>query len=121
MPISHDTSALNTLGAALTQHGVMVGGKAALVVHSCAALLEATGKGFCPVDTGFLRSSIGTDITGGAMSTEISAVVGPTASYAPYVEFGTYRMAPAAFMGPALDRVGPMFVAAMEKVAEVGW
>lgn len=121
MPIHHDTSQLNTLGAALTKKGVLVGAKAAQVVRRSAAELEATSKGFCPVDTGFLRGSIGTTITGGALSTEITAVVGPTASYAPYVEWGTSRMAPAAFMGPAFDRVAPDFVAAMGRVAEVGW
>ncbi len=121
MPISHDTAQLNRLGADLTKKGVLVGAKVAQVVRRSALELESTAKGFCPVDTGFLRGSIGTDITGGAFSTEISAVVGPTASYAPYVEFGTYRMAPAAFMGPAFDRIAPDFVSAVEKVAEVGW
>ncbi len=121
MPIHHDTSELNTLAANLTKKGILVGSKVAQVVRRSALQLEATAKGFCPVDTGFLRGSIGTNITGGALSTEISAVVGPTANYAPYVEFGTSRMAPAAFMGPAFDRVAPDFVAAVEAVTDVGW
>lgn len=121
MPIDHDTSELLTMGAALTRHGVMVGRKAAAVVRSCGALLEATGKELAAVDTGFMRGSIGTDYTGSATSTEMSAVCGPTASYAPFVEWGTYRMAPQPFMGPALDRVAPVFVAGMEAATEVAW
>lgn len=119
MPIEHDVSELNRLSVGLAKHRVLVGTKAAAVVRKSGAMLETTAKQFCPVDTGNLRSSIGTDIEGGALSTEISAVVGPTANYAPYVEFGTSRMAPAAFMGPAFDQVAPEFVAAMEQVGQV--
>ena len=74
--------------------------------------MEAAAKGFCPVDTGFLRSSIGVDLDMAAAS----AVIGPTAEYGAFVEFGTSRMAPAAYMGPALDRVSPSFAAAIEQL-----
>lgn len=86
--------------------------KAPMVVAKAALDLEGIAKTFCPVDTGFLRGSIGTDLDLPAAS----AVIGPTADYAEYVEFGTHRMAPQAFMGPALDRVSPSFVEAIESL-----
>lgn len=101
---------LNRIAADLRKASVTAQYRAARVVAKAAFDVESTAKGFAPVDTGFLRSSIGVDLNG------TSAVIGPTAEYAPYVEFGTSRMAPQAFMGPALDRVSPSFVAAIEQL-----
>ena len=72
------------------------------VVKKTAADIEATAKAFAPVDTGALRGSIGTTSSGNANYVETHT--GPTVDYAPYVEYGTSRMAPRAFMGPAADR-----------------
>ena len=101
---------LNRLAADLTKAGLRAQLKATVLVAKAAHDVEAVAKSFCPVDTGFLRSSIGVDLQGA------SAVIGPTAEYGPYVEFGTSRQAPAAFMGPALDRVSPSFVEAVESL-----
>ena len=99
---------LNRIAADLTAASWRAQSRTPLIVARCAHQVETISKGFCPVDTGFLRSSIGVDLA------LFSAVIGPTANYGPYVEFGTSRMAPAAFMGPALDQVTPEFVAAIE-------
>ena len=99
---------LNSIAADLRKAGFLAQWRAGQVVAKAAYDVEGIAKGFCPVDTGFLRSSIGVDLA------LFSAVIGPTANYGPYVEFGTSRMAPAAFMGPALDQVTPEFVAAIE-------
>jgi len=64
------------------------------------------------VDTGALRNSIGTNVTG------LSAEIGPTVNYAPYQEYGTSRMAAHPYMGPAADEVTPGFVSAMEQIGK---
>jgi HK97 gp10 family phage protein len=99
-----DVSELNTLAIALTTAGPRVGAMAAVAVRKTAHEIEATGKVFAPVDTGYMRSSIGVDMIGDGRSGSIGADIGPTADYSEYVELGTSRMAPQAFMGPAFDR-----------------
>lgn len=104
--------ALNSLAVALESDSHDVALKAATVVRAGAARVERLGKQFCPVDTGNLRSSISTDFLGWR-GAEVAAEVGPTASYGGFVEWGTERMAPHAYMGPAADIVGPDFEAAL--------
>lgn len=107
-----DTSELNRLAVDLTQAATRVQLGSATIVRKTALDCEAIAKSFCPVDTGALRNSIGVD-----MESPSRAVVGPTMEYGPYVEFGTYRMAPRAFIGPAVDRVEPGFITALTKLA----
>ena len=86
-----------------------------VVVRATAANVERAAKTNAPVDTGNLRNSITTQISGGGMTAEI----GPAAAYGIYVEMGTSRMAPQPYLLPALDaKTGP-FITAMERVAEV--
>ena len=103
---------LNSIAADLRRAGFLAQWRAGQVVAKAAYDVEGIAKGFCPVDTGFLRSSIGVDLDMAASS----AVIGPTAEYAPFQEFGTSTQAPQAFMGPALDRVSPSFVEAIEQL-----
>jgi len=58
---------------------------------------ERNAKAYCPVDTGRLRNSIShaTDDT--------RAVIGTNVEYAPYVELGTSRRAPHAYLRPAVQ------------------
>lgn len=110
---------LNTIAVELEAAVGGVGAKGSAVLRRYALEVEALAKVFCPVDTGNLKSSIGPPaITGdgrfGAMSAEITA----HANYALYVETGTRSQAPQAFMGPALDRVGPSYVAAVAALGD---
>lgn len=105
-----DASEVHGLAADLRMSGVKLTPQARAVVHKTAMAIKAEAQRFAPVDTGALRSSISVTTKG------LSGEVGPTVAYAPYVEFGTRRMAPAAFMGPAADRILPDFVAAMEQL-----
>lgn len=116
--ISIDASELNRLAADLSGAGARVGAAVSVVVRASARRLEAEAKQFAPVDTGNLRSSIGTDLVGDGRSDTMAAEVGPTASYGAFVEFGTSRQAPAAYMGPAFDRAVPSFTDALAQVAE---
>lgn len=109
---------LNTITAELERSNGEIGAKGAQVVRACAAQVEALGKLFAPVDTGHLKGSIGTDFSGDGRFGAMTATIGPTAHYGRYVETGTRYMAPHAYMGPALDRVGPTFVAAAAAIAD---
>lgn len=109
---------LNKLSVDLTNGAQRTGAKVSAVVRRCGQQMVTYGQAAVPVDTGATKSSIGVDFTGDGRSTEMSATAGPTTSWAPYLEHGTERMAPHAFMGPALDRVGPDFVAGLEQAAD---
>lgn len=110
---------MNTVAADLRAASGRVGAKGAVVVRAAAARVEATAKLFAPVDTGNLRGSIGPPvIEGDGRSGDIEAAITAHANYSRFVEWGTERMAPAAFMGPALDRVGPEFAAAVEAISD---
>ena len=100
------------LSADLGKASYEVTRKAQLVVAKTAHDIEADAKSFAPVDTGMLRNSIGTTISNGGLSAEI----GPTVHYAPYLEYGTRRMPPQPYMGPAAERRAEAFVKAVESL-----
>lgn len=110
-----DLSQLNRLAADLGKVGPAVVALSRVAVQKACADTKRDAQAFAPVDTGNLRNSIGyeTHATQGGAWGE----VGPTASYGEYVEFGTSRMAPHAFMGPAFDRHAGAFVKACEQLA----
>jgi len=53
----------------------------------------------CPVDTGRLRASLTHEVH----TNEESVYVGTNVEYAPYVEFGTSKMAAQPYLKPAVD------------------
>lgn len=112
MAFTVDTSQLNRLAADLGKTGYKATKKAGQVVRKSALDVERIGKQRCPVDTGATRESIHTTASAGGMSAEI----GPTTYYAPFLEWGTRHMEARPFMRPALDDVTPAFVRAMEQV-----
>lgn len=52
-------------------------------------VIQTAAQGYCPVDTGALRDSIGITIT--ETGKTVVGVVAPTMPYASYVEYGTGR------------------------------
>lgn len=97
-----DVSGLNRLEVelgTLSQRGFAL---AVVALRKTAADIERDAKAFAPVDTGNLRASISRTIS--TAGNGAYAEIGPTASYGAYVEFGTSRHGPAAYMGPAFDR-----------------
>lgn len=91
---------------------------AAVVIKSLTDI-EARAKRIVAVDTGYLRSSISREITADTFAGsggEFGGEVGPTALYGAFVEYGTSKMAPQPYMGPAFTAVVPGFVAAMEQI-----
>jgi HK97 gp10 family phage protein len=97
-------------------------------VRKHAFAVERGAKLRAPVDTGALRNSINTSFSGSsklaplsgtglAPGEPVAAEVGPEVNYAPHLEFGTWKMAPRPFLGPAFDEVEPSFLAALEDIA----
>lgn len=92
--------------------------KGETVVRAVTARGEALSKQFAPVRTGFLRSSVTSDVHVGR--NEVVGQFGPEASYSPFVHNGTSRQAPNPFNDRALDAVEPVFYAAVGKIAGGG-
>ena len=100
--IEFDGSEINRFIASMNDIPGDVLAKVILATRKAGADTKRDAQGFAPVDTGFLKGSIGydTDIRADSVSVEI----GPTAEYGVWLEEGTSTMAPHAFMGPAFDR-----------------
>ncbi|MGI5155822.1 HK97-gp10 family putative phage morphogenesis protein [Microbispora sp. CA-102843] len=103
---------INRLAFDLGRLGLTSITKVARVVRSTGERTVAGAQAIVPVRTGNLKNSIGVDFDPDGLGFE----AGPTASYAPYVEWGTSRMAPRAFLGPAFDRAIADGVEALEEV-----
>lgn len=100
------------LGKASRQAALMARAAVAKTVHD----IEGTAKDLAPVDTGYLKSSIGSELLGNAAMA--IGRVGPTAQYSEYVESGTHKMRPQPYMGPATDAHEPAFHKAMQQIAD---
>lgn len=103
---------LRALSADLKAAGAQVIPKASLVVRRSAIAVANHARANAAVDTGFMQSSIDTAFDSGGLA----AIISPTAMYSVFVEYGTSKMAPQPFMGPALDAVEPSFISAMEAI-----
>lgn len=114
--ISIDMAELNRLSVDLAGATREVLPLARVVIQKSAADVKRDAQIFAPVDTGNLRSSIGYETR--ELVGSVEAEIGATADYAAYVEFGTSRMAPRAFLGPSLDRNGPAFEKAMGAILD---
>lgn len=90
--------------------------RASAVVRKVAFDTEADAKALAPVDTGNLRNSITTAVTGDGLTAAVVA----TASYAYWVEGGRTGVPPQPFMGPATDRNAPLFREAMSQLGGGG-
>lgn len=111
-----DASELNKLAADLGQVPRRALPVARAAVQKTSADIKATGQQLAPVDTGNLRNSI--TYRTRELSNAVEGEIGPTADYGHYVEFGTSRMPPHAFMGPALDRHGHELETALAKILD---
>lgn len=107
-----DASEINQLAIDLGEAAAEIAPRVSQVVRKSALRVEAEAKAFTPVDTGYLRNSISGEMDGDGLG----ATIGPAASYGAFVELGTSRTGPRAFMGPAFDRAQPDFLAALEQI-----
>lgn len=109
---SMDMSDLNRLAVDVGRVSAKMVPLARKVLEKSSADIERDAKLFAPVDTGNLRNSISRSLSG------LTAEIGPTASYSVYVEYGTSRKGPAAFLGPAFDRHAGEFEQALGRITE---
>lgn len=93
---------LNLVAADFTKAGAEAPQRATKAVTEVIEKVEETAKSFAPVDTGATRDSISSEVTSSAGM--VRGEAGPTTRQAIFMEWGTYKDAPQAFMGPALDR-----------------
>lgn len=112
MPAELDNSEMREHTVRMKAAHGRVGGRGSQVVRAFTLRVEARAKVYCPVDTGHLKNSIGSEFEGDGRSGEMTGTVTASASYARYVNYGTSRMAAQPFMDPAFDEEVPGFTAA---------
>lgn len=117
MGINVDTSEVRALSSRIASAGGRVGARGALALRKTAFDIEADAKALAPVDTGNLRNSISTDISGDGRFAGMTAEVGPTAEYGVYQEYGTSVMAAQPYLAPAFDRRVPGYTQALALLA----
>lgn len=72
----------------------------------------ASAPGQAPMsDTGRLANSITFDRVG-----DLTATVGSALNYAPWLEYGTSRMAARPFFRPAIERMRPIYIGKLEDI-----
>lgn len=81
------------------------------IVAETAIDVESEAVSRAPVDTGNLKNSMLVNFYKGGMSAEVSN----SALYAPYVEFGTRRMAEQPFLFPAWEASRPDYLEALKR------
>lgn len=84
------------------------------VVRHNGAEMQAKAQQNAPVDTGYLKRSIGLEVTDEGMTAEVE----PKADYAPYVELGTRFMEAQPYLKPAFDEQKEKFKKDMKKLVE---
>lgn len=118
MGISIDTSQARALGARVTANGARLGASGATVLRATAYGIQSDAQALAPVDTGTLRASISTTLTGDGRFGSMAAEVGPTVEYGIYQEYGTSTQPGKPFLAPAFDRRVPAFQQALIALAE---
>ena len=106
-----DASELRALAAELRQRAAAIPAKADQVTRAHGLQAAAIIQSNAPVDTGAHRAGIGMDILGLA-----HVEVGASSEYAPYLEYGTYKMAARPHIIPGVESVVPAWVAAIEAI-----
>lgn len=104
MSISIDVSEGRALASRFTTLSGRLGARAAAVLRKTAFDIEADAKALAPVDTGALRASISTTVTGDGRNGSMTAEIGPTVEYGVFQEFGTSTQPGQPYLGPAYDR-----------------
>ena len=80
-------------------------------MEEAGSLFVAEAQRYCPVDTGKLRDSIRSEVSG------LEMFAGSDLDYSVPVELGTRRAPPQPYLRPAFDSVLPMVVAILEQKA----
>ena len=86
------------------------------VVAIAAHNVEGRAKELVPVDTGATKNSIQPTFQSGGLA----ARIGPSTSYAPFLEFGMHRRRARPFMVPALEQNRQPFIDAVRELVRRG-
>ena len=113
-----DASEVRELAVALAAEAKRVGREAATAIRSRATDLQRRAETLAPRRTGDLARSITVEHKGMGNSASMSASIGPTARHGRFQEFGTAKMRPQPFMGPALDEVGPKLADDIDRIMD---
>lgn len=108
--ITIEAGEVRAFAAELDNAADRVGELAQMVLRKTAADIKRDAQALAPVDTGALRNSITYRVQG------LEAEIGPTVHYGGFVEYGTSRMAPQPYLGPAMDRNLPIFEEALSRI-----
>jgi len=112
--IGIDFRGIENLQLAIKEMPNLVKEELGKAVTELVLIIEGFAKEQCPVDTGKLRASITPVVESWA-----AAYVGTNTEYAPYVEFGTKKMAAQPFLEPAFlegqKQAGKTFGAAVDR------
>ena len=106
-----DASELHALAADLRRQAAAIPAKADMTTRAHGLQAVAIVQSNAPVDTGAHRAGIGMDMLGLA-----HVEVGASSEYAPYLEYGTYKMAARPHVIPGVESVVPAWVAAIEAI-----
>ena len=106
---------LNTVVVALSKAALEAKTRTPEVMDTVMSHIDDTAKMLAPRETGEMADSIDHEVAKGFGT--VTGESGPHTRYASFVEYGTYKDAPQAFMGPALDRHAPELE---EMLAELG-
>ena len=107
-----DVSQIDAMSAALAAKAEAMAQQADQVTRTSGLQAVAIGQSSAPVDTGAHRAGIGMDILGLA-----HVEVGASSEYAPYLEYGTYKMAARPHVIPAVEAVVEPW---QEALAQIG-
>lgn len=117
MSIQWEDSELRKLAADLGDSAERVGKEVAEVVRKNGKALQERAEQLSPVRTGALKAGWTLDVYGDGRSTDMGARVRNTTRQAFFQEHGTSNHPPQPSAGPALEAVGPQYVADMQKAA----
>ena len=106
-----DASELRALAADLRRQAAAIPAKVDQATRAYGLQAVAIVQSNAPVDTGAHRAGIGMDALGLA-----HVEVGASSEYAPYLEYGTYKMAARPHVIPGVESVVPAWVAAIEAI-----
>lgn len=95
-------SGLDAVVLDISHAGAEIKSKARAITEAKINDVANTAKSLVPQDTGATGDSISSDVVESAGM--VIGEAGPSTRYAQFIEYGTYKDAPQAFMGPALDR-----------------
>lgn len=95
----------------MAKYGRKAEGDVKKAVQTSTYRISSNAKKRAPVDTGNLRGSISSTAK---LNDGFTGEIKATAEHAPFVEFGTRKMAAQPYMGPAVEEETPKFNKALK-------